>query len=98
MTQQVVSEELFQKNKNTDMVEIKEQSWAKMNELAKNKWDDFRKPYTSIIKNLLNNIDICSRRYAEEGEKGYLVQIDKYKKEIDEIKTHIKKEENIDNG
>ena len=74
MTQQVVFEELFQKNKNTDMVEIKEQSWAKMNELAKNKWDDFRKPYTSIIKNLLNNIDICNRQYGKDGEEGYLTQ------------------------
>tara|TARA_R100001480_G_scaffold11528_1_gene20152 strand:- start:1131 stop:1328 length:198 start_codon:yes stop_codon:yes gene_type:complete len=62
------------------------------------KWDDYRKPYASVIKNLLNNIDICSRRYIEEDEKGYLVQIDKYKKEIEELKAHIKKEENIDNG
>ena len=61
-------------------------------------WDDYRKPYASVIKNLLNNIDICNRRYAEEGEEGYLVQIDKYKKEIEELKAHIKKEENIDNG
>ena len=98
MTQQEVFEELFQKNKNTDMVEIKEQSWAKMNELELKNWDDYRKPYASVIKNLLNNIDICNRRYAEEGEKGYLVQIDKYKKEIEELKAHIKKEENIDNG
>mgnify|MGYP001310234895 CR=1 FL=1 len=82
-TRQVVFEELFQKNKNTDMTK---------------KWDDYRKPYASVIKNLLNNIDICSRRYIEEDEKGYLVQIDKYKKEIEELKAHIKKEENIDNG
>jgi len=93
MTQQEVFEELFQKNKNTDMVEIKEQSWAKMNELELKNWDDYRKPYASVIKNLLNNIDICNRRYAEEGEEGYLVQIDKYKKEIEELKAHIKKEE-----
>ena len=78
MTQQEVFEELFQKNKNTDMTK---------------KWDDFRKPYADIIKNLLNNIDICNRRYAEEGENGYLVQRNVYIKEIDEIKTHIKKEE-----
>ena len=57
------------------------------------KWDDYRKPYADIIKNLLNNIDICNRRYAEEGENGYLVQRNVYIKEIDEIKTHIKKEE-----
>ena len=76
-----------------DITKIQEQSWAKMNELANKKWDDFRKPYAGIIKNLLNNIDICNRRYAEEGEKGYLVQRDVYKKEIEELKTHIKKEE-----
>ena len=78
MTQQEVFEELFQKNKNTDMTK---------------KWDDFRKPYADIIKNLLNNIDICNRRYAEEGEEGYLVQRDVYKKEIEELKASIKKEE-----
>ncbi len=49
----MVFEELFQKNKNTDVVEIKEQSWAKMNELANKNWDDYRKPYASVIKNLL---------------------------------------------
>ena len=57
------------------------------------KWDDYRKPYASVIKNLLNNIDICNRRYVEEGEKGYLVQRDVYKKEIEELKASIKKEE-----
>ena len=57
------------------------------------KWDDYRKSYADIIKNLLNNIDICNRRYVEEGENGYLVQRNVYIKEIDEIKTHIKKEE-----
>jgi hypothetical protein len=93
MTQQEVFEELFQKNKNTDMVEIKEQSWAKMNELELKNWDDYRKPYASVIKNLLNNIDICNRRYAEEGEEGYLVQRDVYKKEIEELKASIKKKE-----
>ena len=92
-TRQVVFEELFQENKNTDMVEIKEQSWAKMNELELKNWDDYRKPYASVIKNLLNNIDICNRRYAEEGEKGYLVQRDVYIKEIEELKASIKKKE-----
>ena len=77
-TRQAVFEELFQKNKNTDMTK---------------KWDDYRKPYASVIKNLLNNIDICNRRYAEEGEKGYLVQRDVYIKEIEELKASIKKEE-----
>ena len=76
-----------------DITKIQEQSWAKMNELANKKWDDFRKPYAGIIKNLLNNIDICNRRYAEEGEKGYLVQRDVYIKEIEELKASIKKEE-----
>ena len=57
------------------------------------KWDDYRKPYASVIKNLLNNIDICNRRYTEEGEKGYLVQRDVYIKEIEELKASIKKEE-----
>ena len=57
------------------------------------KWDDYRKPYASVIKNLLNNIDICNRRYAEEGEEGYLVQRDVYIKEIEELKASIKKEE-----
>ena len=93
MTQQEVFEELFQKNKNTNMKNIKEQSWAKMNELAKNKWDDFRKPYTSIIKNLLNNIDICNRQYGKDGEEGYLTQKKVYIKEIEEVKKHIKEEE-----
>ncbi len=76
-----------------DITKIQEQSWAKMNELELKNWDDYRKPYASVIKNLLNNIDICNRRYAEEGENGYLVQRNVYIKEIDEIKTHIKKEE-----
>ena len=57
------------------------------------KWDDYRKPYASVIKNLLNNIDICNRRYIEEDEKGYLVQRDVYIKEIEELKASIKKEE-----
>jgi len=75
------------------MVEIKEQSWAKMNELELKNWDDYRKPYASVIKNLLNNIDICNRRYIEEDEKGYLVQRDVYIKEIEELKASIKKKE-----
>jgi hypothetical protein len=41
----------------------------------------------------LNNIDICNRRYAEEGEGGYLIQRKVYIKEIEEIKTFVKKKE-----
>ena len=56
-------------------------------------WDDFRKQYQGIIKNLLNNVDICNERYAKEGDEGYLVQRKVYIKEIEEIKTMIKKKE-----
>jgi len=56
-------------------------------------WDDFRKQYQGIIKNLLNNVDICNERYAKEGDEGYLVQREVYIKEIEEIKTMIKKKE-----
>ena len=34
------------------------------------KWDGFRKQYMGIIQNLINNIDICNRRFVEEGEEG----------------------------
>jgi len=57
------------------------------------KWDSFRQQYQGIIKNLLNNVDICNRRYVEEGEEGYLVQREVYIKEIEELKTFIKKKE-----
>lgn len=57
------------------------------------KWDGFRQQYQGIIKNLLNNVDICNRRYVEEGESGYLVQRDVYIKEIEELKTFIKEKE-----
>ena len=57
------------------------------------KWDDIRKQYAGIIQNLLNNVDICNRRYVEEGEEGYLVQRDVYIKEIEELKTFIKTRE-----
>jgi hypothetical protein len=57
------------------------------------KWDDIRKQYAGIIQNLLNNVDICNRRYVEEGEEGYLVQREVYIKEIEELKTFIKKKE-----
>ena len=57
------------------------------------KWDSVRQQYQCIIKNLLNNVDICNRRYVEEGEEGYLVQRDVYIKEIEELKTFIKQKE-----
>ena len=52
-------------------------------------WDSIRKQYAGIIQNLLNNVDICNRRYVEQGEEGYLVQRDVYIKEIEELKTFI---------
>ena len=57
------------------------------------KWDSVRQQYQGIIKNLLNNVDICNRRYVEEGEQGYLVQREVYIKEIEELKTFIKEKE-----
>jgi len=57
------------------------------------KWDGFRKQYQGIIKNLLNNVDICNERFAKEGEEGYLVQRDVYIKEIETLKTFIKEQE-----
>jgi len=56
-------------------------------------WDDFRKQYQGIIKNLLNNVDICNERYIKSGDEGYMVQRKVYVKEIEEIKTMIKKKE-----
>ena len=57
------------------------------------KWDDFRDPYQGIIKNLLNNVDICNERYIKSGDEGYMVQRKVYIKEIEKIKTMIKKKE-----
>ena len=54
---------------------------------------DFRQQYQGIIKNLINNIDICSRRYFETGEPGYDVARKRYIEEVEEMKTFIKKEE-----
>ena len=61
--------------------------------MSKN-WDSIRAQYQGILKNLLNNIDICNRRYAEEGEIGYMIQRDVYIKELTEMKTMIKRKEN----
>ena len=54
---------------------------------------EFRGPYQSIIKNLINNINICSRRWAETGDAGYGVAMKGYIKEVEELKTFIKEEE-----
>ena len=58
-------------------------------------WDSIRAQYQGILKNLLNNIDICNRRYAEEGEEGYMIQRDVYIKELTEMKTMIKQKEKM---
>ena len=57
------------------------------------KWDELRKQYAGIIKNLLNNIDICNERYVKDGNDGYMFARAKYIKELEELKTFIKKEE-----
>ena len=60
---------------------------------TKKVWYDFRQPYQGIIKNLINNIDICNERYVREGEEGYMASKEKYIKELTELKTFIKKKE-----
>ena len=57
-------------------------------------WDSIRAQYQGILKNLLNNIDICNERYLKEGEIGYMIQRDVYVKELTEMKTMIKRKEN----
>ena len=57
-------------------------------------WDSIRAQYQGILKNLLNNIDICNERYLKEGEVGYMIQRDVYIKELTEMKTMIKRKEN----
>ena len=57
-------------------------------------WDSIRAQYQGILKNLLNNIDICNERYLKEGEIGYMIQRDVYIKELTEMKTMIKLKEN----
>ena len=54
---------------------------------------DFRQQYQGIIKNLINNINICSRRQFETGDAGYGVAMKGYIKEVEEMKTFIKSEE-----
>ena len=62
--------------------------------MSKN-WDSIRAQYQGILKNLLNNIDICNERYLKEGEMGYMIQRDVYIKELTEMKTMIKQKEKI---
>ena len=57
-------------------------------------WDSIRAQYQGILKNLLNNIDICNERYLKEGEIGYMIQRDVYIKELTEMKTMIKRNDN----
>ena len=54
---------------------------------------EFRHQYQGIIRNLINNINICSRRWLETGYDGYGVAMKGYIKEVEELKTFIKKEE-----
>ena len=54
---------------------------------------EFRKPYQDTIRNLINNINICNRQYVQTSDEGYMVQRAKYVKEVEELKTFIKKEE-----
>ena len=61
--------------------------------MSKN-WDSIRAQYQGILKNLLNNIDICNERYLKEGEVGYMIKRDVYIKELTEMKTMIKRKEN----
>ena len=53
------------------------------------KWNSVREQYMGIIQNLINNIDICSRRYVEEGDNSYLAARKKYIEELEELKTFI---------
>ena len=54
---------------------------------------EFRNLYQDTIRNLINNINICNRQYVKTGEEGYMVQRANYVKEVEELKTFIKKEE-----
>jgi hypothetical protein len=56
-------------------------------------WDDIRKPYQDIIRNLINNINICNKEYVKTGDEGYMVMREKYIKEVEKIKTMITEKE-----
>ena len=60
---------------------------------ATNKSLAFRQQYMGIIQNLINNIDICNKRYIIDNDAGYLTARAKYIKEVEELKTWIIKEE-----
>ena len=53
----------------------------------------FRQQYMGIIQNLINNVDICNRRYVETGDSGYVQARAKYITEVEELKTWIVSEE-----
>ena len=53
----------------------------------------FRQQYMGIIQNLINNVDICNRRYVETGDSGYIHARAKYIAEVEELKTWIVSEE-----
>jgi len=53
----------------------------------------YRRQYEGIIKNLINNIDICNKGYVDTGDEGYLAARKKYIQEVEELKTKIIDEE-----
>ena len=53
----------------------------------------FRQQYMGIIQNLINNIDICNKRYIIDNDAGYLTARAKYIKEVEDLKTWIVSEE-----
>jgi hypothetical protein len=57
------------------------------------KWDGFREQYQGIIKNLINNIDICNEGFAKTGDEGYMAARKKYIEEVEQLKTFIKEKE-----
>ena len=57
------------------------------------KWDGFREQYQGIIKNLINNIDICNEGFAKTGDEGYIAARKKYIEEVEQLKTFIKEKE-----
>ena len=57
------------------------------------KWDGFREQHQGIIKNLINNIDICNEGFAKTGDEGYMAARKKYIEEVEQLKTFIKEKE-----
>ena len=60
---------------------------------ATNKSLAFRQQYMGIIQNIINNIDICNKRYIIDNDAGYLTARAKYIKEVEDLKTWIVSEE-----